>query len=99
MIYCRPIDYLYIRTDHCHQSDTPCCPLFSQWTLMCYMIEGGGSESMSKPKQWLYKYEEASHQLLNILTKVIIDYLVGQVIAGAQVRTHPRLRNGRSRVW
>ncbi|KAI8509879.1 PREDICTED: uroporphyrinogen decarboxylase-like isoform X2 [Branchiostoma belcheri] len=55
------------------------------WTLMCYMIEGGGSESMSKPKQWLYKYEEASHQLLNILTKVIIDYLVGQVIAGAQL--------------
>lgn len=52
---------------------------------MAYMIEGGGSNTMSKAKRWLYQYPSASHKLLKILTNVIIDYLVGQVKAGAQV--------------
>jgi uroporphyrinogen decarboxylase len=55
------------------------------WTLMSYMIEGGGSPTQSKAKAWLYKYPEESHQLLQILTNVIIDYLVEQVVAGAQL--------------
>ncbi|XP_043942767.1 uroporphyrinogen decarboxylase [Protopterus annectens] len=54
------------------------------WTLMTYMIEGGGSNTMSKAKRWLYQYPEASHKLLTLLTDVIVDYLVGQVAAGAQ---------------
>ncbi|RNA01074.1 uroporphyrinogen decarboxylase [Brachionus plicatilis] len=55
------------------------------WTLMSYMIEGGGSTTQSKAKAWLYKYPEESHELLKILTNVIIDYLVEQVCAGAQL--------------
>ncbi|KAG9482855.1 hypothetical protein GDO78_009038 [Eleutherodactylus coqui] len=55
------------------------------WTLMTYMIEGGGSNTMSKAKRWLYQDASASHQLLQQLTDVIVDYLVGQVAAGAQV--------------
>lgn len=55
------------------------------WTLMTYMIEGGGSKTMSKAKHWLYKYPQESKKLLEILTNVIIDYLVGQVKAGAQL--------------
>ncbi|XP_053101453.1 uroporphyrinogen decarboxylase isoform X2 [Hemicordylus capensis] len=54
------------------------------WTLMSYMIEGGGSNTMSKAKSWLYQHPEASHSLLKLLTNVIVDYLVGQVHAGAQ---------------
>ncbi|NXS04401.1 DCUP decarboxylase, partial [Oxylabes madagascariensis] len=54
------------------------------WTLMSYMIEGGGSTTMAKAKSWLYRHPEASHQLLRLLADVIIDYLVGQVAAGAQ---------------
>ncbi|XP_075688178.1 uroporphyrinogen decarboxylase isoform X2 [Rhinoderma darwinii] len=54
------------------------------WTLMTYMIEGGGSNTMSKAKRWLYHNPSASHQLLQQLTDVIVDYLVGQVAAGAQ---------------
>lgn len=54
------------------------------WTLMAYMIEGGGSNTMAKAKRWLYQYPEASHTLLKILTNVIVDYLVGQVSSGAQ---------------
>ncbi|XP_023211644.1 uroporphyrinogen decarboxylase-like [Centruroides sculpturatus] len=57
----------------------------SPWTLMGYMIEGGGSKTMSKSKKWLYRWPEASHELLGILTDVIINYLVGQVKAGAQM--------------
>ncbi|KAI7809495.1 uroporphyrinogen decarboxylase [Triplophysa rosa] len=54
------------------------------WTLMSYMIEGGGSPTHSKAKRWLYRYPEASHKLLSQLTDVIVDYLLGQVKAGAQ---------------
>lgn len=55
------------------------------WTLMSYMIEGGGSKTMSMSKGWLYKYPEASHKLLKILTEVVVDFLVGKVKAGAQL--------------
>lgn len=40
---------------------------------MSYMIEGGGSPTLSKAKAWLYRYPENSHQLLNALTEVC-DY-------------------------
>lgn len=55
------------------------------WTLMSYMIEGGGSKTMSKSKAWLYRYPSESHKLLQILTDVIVDFLIGQVKAGAQM--------------
>lgn len=57
----------------------------TQWTLMSYMIEGGGSSTLSKAKEWLYQYQEASHTLLQIITDVCVDFLIGQVCAGAQV--------------
>lgn len=49
------------------------------------MIQGGGSSTMTKARQWLYKYPEDSHKLLQLITNVIIDYLLMQVKAGAQV--------------
>jgi len=55
------------------------------WTLMTYMIEGGGSTTHSKSKKWLYVYPDASHRLLSKITEVTIEYLVGQVRAGAQM--------------
>jgi len=55
------------------------------WTLMSYMIEGGGSTTQSKAKRWLYEHPEASTTLLNILTNVVIDYLVAQAQSGAQL--------------
>uniref|UniRef100_T1JKF0 Uroporphyrinogen decarboxylase n=1 Tax=Strigamia maritima TaxID=126957 RepID=T1JKF0_STRMM len=55
------------------------------WTLMAYMIEGAGSKTYSKSKKWLYSHVEDSHRLLQILTDTIVDYLVGQVAAGAQL--------------
>ena len=52
---------------------------------MSYMIEGGGSPTLSKSKFWLYRHPEASHRLLQSITDVSVDYLVGQVEAGAQL--------------
>jgi len=55
------------------------------WTLMGYMIEGGGSKTMSKAKSWLADHLDESHVLLSLLTNVIVDYLEMQVKAGAQL--------------
>ena len=52
---------------------------------MTYMIEGGSSTTHSKSKRWLYTHVDSSHQLLQRLTDVIVEYLIGQVQAGAQV--------------
>ncbi|XP_071846753.1 uroporphyrinogen decarboxylase-like isoform X2 [Apostichopus japonicus] len=55
------------------------------WTLMAYCIEGGGSKTLSKCKRWLYAHPNESHQFLKLLTKVISEYLIEQVAAGAQL--------------
>ncbi|TMW50325.1 hypothetical protein DOY81_004602 [Sarcophaga bullata] len=55
------------------------------WTLMGYMIEGGGSKTMSKAKNWLTAYQEDAKKLLQMLTDAIVDYLEMQVKAGAQL--------------
>ncbi|CAD7089346.1 unnamed protein product [Hermetia illucens] len=55
------------------------------WTLMGYMIEGGGSKTMSKAKSWLTEFPDESRTLLQLLTNTIVDYLEMQVVAGAQM--------------
>jgi uroporphyrinogen decarboxylase len=55
------------------------------WTLMAYMIEGGGSKTLSKAKTWLWKHPESTHDLLQRITDVAVTFLVGQVRAGAQM--------------
>lgn len=52
---------------------------------MGYMIEGGGSKTMSKAKSWLTDYPEDAKKLLNMLTTSVVDYLEMQVKAGAQL--------------
>lgn len=52
---------------------------------MGYMIEGGGSKTMSKAKHWLEAYPEESKTLLTLLKNVIVDYLCMQVKSGAQI--------------
>lgn len=55
------------------------------WTLMAYMIEGGGSKTFSRSKRWLYDAPDASHALLERLTDTLVAFLIGQVDAGAQL--------------
>jgi uroporphyrinogen decarboxylase len=55
------------------------------WTLLAYMIEGGGSKTLTKAKSWLYKYPQETKDLLQRITEIAIDFLAEQIIAGAQV--------------
>ncbi|KAG9292021.1 hypothetical protein G9A89_017920 [Geosiphon pyriformis] len=55
------------------------------WTLMAYMIEGGGSNTLSKAKTWIFKHSKESHELLQKITDVATEFLVGQIKAGAQM--------------
>lgn len=55
------------------------------WTLMAYMVEGGGSKTFEKSKGWLYRHPDESKALLERIAKVCGELLVGQVLAGAQV--------------
>ena len=55
------------------------------FTIFAYMIEGSGSKTFSKAKQFLYTQPELSHQLLEKITQSTINYLKGQVAAGANI--------------
>ncbi|XP_072023924.1 uroporphyrinogen decarboxylase-like [Amphiura filiformis] len=74
------------KTRHALQGSVPLIGFSgAPWTLMAYSIEGGGSTTFSKSKAWLYVHSEDAHRFLQLITDVIVDYLVGQVIAGAQL--------------
>lgn len=64
-------------------------PLFGfcggPWTLMSYMIEGGGSRIFRFVKQWIYTWPEESAKLLQGITDVAVEFLARQVEAGAQI--------------
>src|SRR5215203_1970787 len=53
------------------------------WTILCYMIEGKGSKTWDKAKQFAYTQPEQTHQLLQKITDATIEYLKAQVKAGA----------------
>lgn len=53
------------------------------WTILCYMVEGKGSKTWDKAKQFAYTQPELAHQLLQKITDITIDYLKAQVRAGA----------------
>lgn len=55
------------------------------WTIFAYMIEGSGSKTFSKAKQFLYTQPELSHLLLEKITQSTINYLKGQVESGADM--------------
>jgi uroporphyrinogen decarboxylase len=55
------------------------------WTIMAYMVEGGGSKTFSKAKQFLYTQPALAHQLLQKITDSSITYLKAQVAAGADL--------------
>jgi uroporphyrinogen decarboxylase len=55
------------------------------WTLMAYMVEGGGSKTYQKSKAWLFRHPAESAALLDRIADVVVDYLAGQAAAGAQL--------------
>ena len=55
----------------------------SPWTLLTYMVEGGGSKSFSKIKKLIYTNPKLAHKLLDKLSIVIAEYLSAKIEAGA----------------
>ena len=53
------------------------------WTILCYMVEGKGSKTWDKAKQFAYVQPALAHQLLQKITNITIQYLKAQVKAGA----------------
>jgi uroporphyrinogen decarboxylase len=53
------------------------------WTLLCYMVEGKGSKTWDKAKQFAYCEPELAQRLLQKITDITISYLKAQVKAGA----------------
>jgi uroporphyrinogen decarboxylase len=55
------------------------------WTLLCYMIEGKGSKTFDKAKQFCFTQPDLAHTLLQKITDITIAYLKAQVKAGADL--------------
>ena len=52
------------------------------WTILCYMVEGKGSKTWDKAKQFAYTQPELAHQLLQKITIITIHYLKAQITVG-----------------
>jgi uroporphyrinogen decarboxylase len=53
------------------------------FTILCYMVEGKGSKTFDKAKQFCFSRPDLAHQLLQKITDATISYLIAQVKAGA----------------
>jgi uroporphyrinogen decarboxylase len=53
------------------------------WTILCYMVEGKGSKTWEKAKQFAFTQPALAHQLLQKITDTTIIYLKSQAKAGA----------------
>ena len=54
------------------------------FTLASYLIEGGSSRNFVQTKQMMYGAPQTWHALMGKLARVVADYLVAQIEAGAQ---------------
>jgi uroporphyrinogen decarboxylase len=55
------------------------------FTLMCYMVEGGGTKVFRHTKTWIYKHAKEAKKLLQKIAELCVEYLALQVAAGAQI--------------
>lgn len=54
----------------------------SPWTVFCYCVQGQGSKSFEKAKEFCFTQPEAAHMLLQKITDTTIAYLKEKVRAG-----------------
>ena len=85
----KELDYVYKAITLTRHKLKGRVPLFgfcgAPWTLLCYMVEGGGSKIFQNIKRWIYQYPEASKKLLQKISEVCVEYLALQIQAGAQI--------------
>lgn len=55
----------------------------SPWTLLTYMVEGGGSKNFSNVKRMIFNNPELAHNILDKLSNAIAIYLSAKIEAGA----------------
>lgn len=54
----------------------------SPWTLMTYMVEGGGSKNFSEIKKFIYNQPKAAHLLLEKISDAVAKYLSAKIEVG-----------------
>lgn len=83
------LDYVYRAITLTRQKLKGRVPLYgfcgAPFTLMCYMVEGGGSKMFRHAKTWIFKYAKEAKKLLQKIAELCVEYLAQQVVAGAQI--------------
>lgn len=54
----------------------------SPWTILCYCVQGRGSKSFDKAKEFCFTQPQVAHEFLQKITDTTIAYLKGKVVAG-----------------
>lgn len=54
----------------------------SPWTIFCYLVQGQGSKTFDKAKEFCFKHPKEADELLQKITDTTIAYLKGKVAAG-----------------
>lgn len=57
----------------------------SPWTVISYMLEGKGKHDFSVSKSFLYNNPSTALKLFDIISEKTIEYLSGQIEAGAEI--------------
>lgn len=85
----KELDYVYKAITLTRQKLEGQVPLIgfcgAPWTLLCYMVEGGGTKLFKEAKTWVFQHGDASKKLLQKIAEICVEYLVLQVEAGAQM--------------
>ncbi len=55
------------------------------WTLLTYMVEGGGSKNFRHAKEMIFNNPNDAHALLERLAQAVAKYLSAQIKAGANI--------------
>ncbi len=55
------------------------------WTVATYMVAGSGSSDQADARAWAYRDPAGFGRLIDLLTDVSVEYLSGQIQAGADV--------------
>lgn len=85
----KALDYVYSAITLTRKKLDGRVPLYgfcgAPFTLLCYMVEGGGSKIFKQTKTWIFRYPAESKALLQKIAELCVEYLAEQVRAGAQI--------------
>ena len=56
----------------------------SPWTVATYMVAGEGSRDQHETRAMAYRDPQAFQAIIDAITDVTIEYLIGQIVAGAE---------------